>query len=283
MNQDYKTCYDVVSVDNNLIKYVPINLIDFEMVKLTLKNKVNCFKRLPVEVVTEEVVMYLIENRLITLCRLDEYVAELEENNLPVANILYDLLDDDIFIHKCIKINGTNINYLSLSERTKEICVTAISNNIASIRYLPPEMHTFENHKDFISIFGIDAFRYIPYEYQTEELVTYVLKINIDMIHLVHNKKSISKEMADLLLSTSWKYLSYIPKEYITQPIAEAAFANNVNILYLLPSQYVTDEMKIKFIRNQSKKIMANKNKRDKNAYTSYHFSSSSNGVDCNS
>jgi len=279
MNQEYKDCYDAVSMDNNLIRYVPIHLIDFEMVKLTLKNKINCFKRLPVEVVTKEVVMYLIENRLTTLCRLDDDVAELEKNDLPVADILYDLLDDDEFIYKCIEINGSNLGFLSDKEKTNEVCAMAISSNISAIRYLPPEMHTFDNHKDFISIFGIDIIRYIPYEYQTERLVTYVLNIDVEAIRLVHNKKSISREMADKLLSVSWDYLTYIPKVYITQPIADAAFAFNSHLLYLLPPQYVTDKMRVKFLSNRVKSMTKNLNRKNNGGSNDYTNRNSNTGI----
>ena len=85
-----------------------------------------------------------------------------------------------------------------------------------------------------IALGDVSLIQYIPYEYQTVDIVDVVLKENVDLVMYV-NPDCMTLDMAYRVAETKGHLLRYIPSRLITDGVAEKALRENVASWLFVP------------------------------------------------
>lgn len=211
----------IVEINGLYLKYLPIDVVDENVVLKAVKETIHASKCIPGKYQTDEIykalfdikpeVLKYIETPSLSLC---EYVLD----KLPSAMTYIrdvSVLTDEMY-KKAIRTDCESLKYIPSQKITKELCEYAFS----------------VNYK---------AFEFFPDEYKTPELCEIVIRKDVAFLQYCP-ASMISLEMCEICLKKQGLLLKFVPYRLKTESICLLAVKQDCKAFDFIPRKFLTNE-----------------------------------------
>lgn len=189
----YKNCLSAVSRNGEILQHVPKEIIDYNMCIAAAKTPYHSLKYIPKEFITKKI-CYL------AVLAIGENIKFVPEEFMSSDLALLAVQSDEYPGH-CTA--GQNIRFIPTKFYTKELMITAVKHTSYSYSKIAKEMITKEVEDAILEAVP----RTIYYLEQTPERCLQALKADPYLILHSIKKESITKEVAELVLTLPRKVL----------------------------------------------------------------------------
>lgn len=232
----------IVELSGAYLKYLPIEIIDKEIILIAAEQTVCVVKYIPQEYRTDEVyrmlfdlnpkVMKYIDKPSVSLC---EYAINKNPLALTYIRDTSNLTDD--LLKKIIERDWKNLKYIPISRLTIELCECAFDSDFNSFALIPDKFKTFDMCESAIKN-DVMLLKYCPTSMISVEMCEKCVTDKYKLLFFVpENLKS--ESICLLALNQSPKAIEFFPKRYLTRRYLTKWFRINWNIFRYVPVEIV--------------------------------------------
>jgi hypothetical protein len=189
----YKNCLYAVSGNGEILEHIPKEHITEEMVRAAVKNRNKSLKYIPKHMITQEICKKAVKSN-------GENIQFVPEEFMSSELCLIAVQSDE---YPGTGTAGVNISFIPTRYYTKELILKAVEHTSYYYSYIPKEFITKDIEDAALEIEP----RIINYVEQTPERCLKVLKANPYIILHSIKRESITKEVAELVLTFPRKIL----------------------------------------------------------------------------
>jgi len=137
----------LLNIDHDAINYIPVNVLNYNFYFNGMKSRKLKANNIPLKYIDDEIAKLMID---------------IDPRNF---SLMSHIKHNKHFVSKFIKINGLILQCVPINIIDKEICKSAVKNNIQSYKYLPDDLIDYD-----IASYCFSKFDFIRIKYEEEDL-----------------------------------------------------------------------------------------------------------------
>ena len=218
----------IIEISGIYLKYLPIDLVNQNLVLKAVKQTINAIKYIPEQYKTDEVykalfdmtpkVLKYIDNPSLSLC---EYAI----NKSPTA--ISKIKDASILTaemyEKAVKWDWKNLKFIPVRRMTKKLCESAFR-------------------------VSWKAFRFFPNKFKTKELCEIVINNDVSFIEYCP-ASMLSAEICEKCLKKRGSLLKFVPDNLKTENLCLLAIKQDHNALFFVPQTFLSNNFYIECLK----------------------------------